>query len=147
LGSEIRINWFSQFFHWEHPIMQRRLCWLAILATVAALWLSPGLSLWAHTATPVAAAAAASIRKRLRFRDLVALGIVANRVTLKNWIKDRGFPPGCLVGPNTRLWDEDEIAAWLASRPTDLKPVHPLKSGRRRGRPRNATAETTATAS
>jgi hypothetical protein len=59
--------------------------------------------------------------KFLRFDDLRERGIVGNRVTLGNWIKDQGFPTGRLVGPNTRLWREDEIEEWLDSRPTHLK--------------------------
>jgi hypothetical protein len=75
--------------------------------------------------------------KRLRFGDLKARGIVNNRPTLRNWIRDRGFPPGQLTGPNTRTWDEDtEINPWLANRPTDLKPAPPPPGpGKRRGRP------------
>jgi hypothetical protein len=59
---------------------------------------------------------------QLRYRDLKERGLFNNRVTLGIWIKERGFPPGRLVGPNTRLWDEAEVAAWLASRPTEPKP-------------------------
>jgi hypothetical protein len=74
------------------------------------------------------------LARQLRYRDLKERGLFNNRVTLALWIKDRGFPPGRLVGPNTRLWDEAEIAAWLASRPTELKPAPKLKPGSRRGR-------------
>jgi hypothetical protein len=77
--------------------------------------------------------------KRLRYRDLVARGIVKNRVTLRNWIEKLGFPPGQLTGPNTRTWDEDtEIEPWLATRPTEPKPAPPSPGpGKRpRGRPR-----------
>ncbi len=79
------------------------------------------------------------MRKRLRFRDLVALGIVQNRVTLSNWIKDRGFPRGSLTGPNSRTWDELEIQEWLDSRPTAPKAA-PIVKGRR-GRPPKSKAE------
>lgn len=61
------------------------------------------------------------MRKRLRYTDLESLGVVRNRVTLANWIRDRGFPPGQLTGPNTRTWDEGEVQAWLNSRPTQPK--------------------------
>ena len=57
----------------------------------------------------------------LRFADLKARGLVRNWTTLINWIKREGFPPGILLGPNTRAWPEDEIEAWLASRPTKIK--------------------------
>lgn len=59
----------------------------------------------------------------LRFDDLRKRGIVHNRVTLSNWIREHGFPPGMLVGPNSRIWPEDSVEAWLASRPTAPKPV------------------------
>jgi hypothetical protein len=55
----------------------------------------------------------------LRFRDLKDRKIVTNHVTLKRWIESEGFPPGRMLGPNTRVWREDEIEAWLASRPTE----------------------------
>jgi hypothetical protein len=53
----------------------------------------------------------------LRFRDLKEQKIVANRMTLKNWIEHEGFPPGRMLAANTRVWFLDEIAAWLDSRP------------------------------
>jgi predicted DNA-binding transcriptional regulator AlpA len=73
------------------------------------------------------------MRKRLRFRDLVALGIVNNRITLNNWIRDLGFPPGQLTGPNSRTWSESEVEIWVASRPVERKAGSP-----RRGRPPKA---------
>jgi predicted DNA-binding transcriptional regulator AlpA len=80
------------------------------------------------------------LARQLRYRDLKERGLFKNRVTLALWIKDQGFPPGRRVGPNTRLWDEAEIGAWLASRPTELKPAAKLKPGSRRGR-RKAEAQ------
>jgi predicted DNA-binding transcriptional regulator AlpA len=59
----------------------------------------------------------------LRFRDLKERGIVNNRVTLDSWIDKQGFPRGRMTGPNTRTWEEQEVAAWLAARPTDKKPA------------------------
>ena len=79
------------------------------------------------------------ISRHLRYRDLQERGIVPNRGTLR----DQGFPPGRLVGPNTRLWNETEITAWLASRPTELKPAPKLKPGSRRGRGRAEQHATT----
>jgi predicted DNA-binding transcriptional regulator AlpA len=79
------------------------------------------------------------MKRRLRYRDLVALGIVNNRPTLQNWIRDRGFPAGQLTGPNSRTWDEGDVQRWLDSRPTALKPA-PIVKGRR-GRPRKAEAQ------
>jgi len=74
------------------------------------------------------------MQKRLRYRDLIERGVVKNRPTLQNWIRDRGFPPGQLTGPNSRTWGEAEVEAWLASRPTAPKPTP--KPSRRPGRPR-----------
>ena len=57
----------------------------------------------------------------LRFRDLKDRNIVSNHVTLKRWIEREAFPPGRLLGPNTRVWRESEIDAWLDSRPTEKR--------------------------
>jgi predicted DNA-binding transcriptional regulator AlpA len=54
--------------------------------------------------------------KFLRFTDLQARGIVANRVTLSRWIRDRGFPAAVKLGPNTAAWRESEVNAWLGAR-------------------------------
>jgi hypothetical protein len=75
------------------------------------------------------------MRKRLRYSDLLALNVVRNRATLRNWIRNGGFPPGQLTGPNSRTWSEAEIQNWLDSRATTPKPK-PV--GNRRGRPRKA---------
>jgi hypothetical protein len=78
------------------------------------------------------------MRRRLRYSDLVALGIVKNRATLRNRIKRDGFPEGELTGPNERTWDEGEVEAYVASRPKGLKSVpqqgcpRPPGAGRRR---------------
>ena len=59
------------------------------------------------------------MRALLRFRDLKDRRIVSNHVTLGRWIEREGFPPGCMLGPNTRVWREAGCQAWLNSRPTD----------------------------
>jgi predicted DNA-binding transcriptional regulator AlpA len=74
------------------------------------------------------------LTRQLRYRDLEERGLFNNRVTLALWIRDHGFPRGRLVGPNTRLWDEADVAAWLANRPTEAKPAPKLKPGSQRGR-------------
>jgi predicted DNA-binding transcriptional regulator AlpA len=74
----------------------------------------------------------------LRYADLEALGIVNNRATLANWIRDRGFPVGQLIGPNSRSWSETEVKAWIANRPTALKPTPTTKNRRK---PERAGAE------
>ena len=58
----------------------------------------------------------------LRFSDLKARGVVHNWVTLQRWIEHEGFPPGRLLGPNTRAGTDDEIAQWLAERPASRTP-------------------------
>ena len=55
----------------------------------------------------------------LRFSDLKDAGIVNNRATLDRWTKDHGFPPGVLLGPNSRDWTEANILDWLGSRPVE----------------------------
>jgi hypothetical protein len=53
----------------------------------------------------------------LRFSDLKKRRIVENWPTLRRWVEKEGFPPGLMLGPNTRGWREEEINEWLASRP------------------------------
>jgi hypothetical protein len=55
----------------------------------------------------------------LRFNDLVEGKIVKNRQTLQNWKRRYGFPAGRLLSPNCRAWTPEEIADWLASRPSE----------------------------
>ena len=57
-----------------------------------------------------------SMFKFLRYPDLVERGIVSNRATLSRWIKHHGFPPGLLIGPNSRAWLEAEIDEWVVER-------------------------------
>jgi predicted DNA-binding transcriptional regulator AlpA len=56
--------------------------------------------------------------KLLRFADLKARGVVSNWPTLLRWIEHEGFPEGIRLGPNIRAWREEELAEWLAKRPT-----------------------------
>jgi predicted DNA-binding transcriptional regulator AlpA len=63
-----------------------------------------------------------AIDKLLRYSDLKALGIVNNRVTLGRLIKTQGFPPGKLLGQNTRVWPEGGVQTWLNSRPVEREP-------------------------
>ena len=55
------------------------------------------------------------------FGDLRAERIVKTRTTLKEWIENQGFPPGRLVGPH-RVWSDEEVYAWVMSRPSDKAP-------------------------
>jgi predicted DNA-binding transcriptional regulator AlpA len=51
----------------------------------------------------------------LRFRHLKALGIVSNRQTLSRWLKDYAFPPGQMIGGNSRVWRRADVDAWMAA--------------------------------
>ncbi len=59
--------------------------------------------------------------KLIRFKQLKERGVVTNRVTLGRWIRDQGFPPGFLLGPNSRAWTEDSVDAWLAARAAETE--------------------------
>jgi predicted DNA-binding transcriptional regulator AlpA len=63
-------------------------------------------------------AAVANLPRYLRYKDLVAAGLVKNWPTLLRWIEHEGFPPGRYLAPNTRAWPETEVVAWLESRPS-----------------------------
>lgn len=52
----------------------------------------------------------------LRFVDLQARRIVPNREYLRVLIRDHGFPPGFMLTPNARVYDEAEVEAWLEKR-------------------------------
>jgi predicted DNA-binding transcriptional regulator AlpA len=54
----------------------------------------------------------------LSFKDLQARGIVRSWPMLKRRVERDGFPPGRMVGPNTRAWIEAEVDDWIKSRPT-----------------------------
>jgi hypothetical protein len=71
------------------------------------------------------------MNRLLRFSDLKDRNIVHNYVTLARWIKREGFPPGFMLGPNTRVWRESDIDAWLATRPTENTLMH--SAAKRRG--------------
>jgi hypothetical protein len=78
--------------------------------------------------------------KFFRFSDLKEIGLVTNRVTLRRWIEKEGFPPGVLLGPNTRGWSKEQIEAWISGRPErredpppeTAKPAPLLPEGSRR---------------
>jgi predicted DNA-binding transcriptional regulator AlpA len=80
--------------------------------------------------------------KWLRFRDLQKRGIANSWAQLGNLIRNQGFPPGRMLGPNTRAWEEEtEIEPWEAGRPVaGPQPRGAAKAGR--GRPRKAEART-----
>jgi predicted DNA-binding transcriptional regulator AlpA len=59
--------------------------------------------------------------KLIRYNDLVEKGVINSRMTLKRLIDAQGFPRGKLITPNARAWDEAEVDAWIAARPTARK--------------------------
>lgn len=80
--------------------------------------------------------------KYLRYADLKERRLVNNRATLKNRIDKFGFPPGRLIGPNTRGWTEEEIAVYEANCQVAPKAT-PLRPGGR-ARKTKAAVEVTA---
>jgi predicted DNA-binding transcriptional regulator AlpA len=68
------------------------------------------------------------VSQYLRFRDLQARGIIASWPILRRRVDHDGFPSGRKTGPNTRIWTEDEVNAWIASRPTERKIPHPRRA-------------------
>ena len=81
----------------------------------------------------------------LRFADLKAAGIINSWVMLKRRVKHDNFPPGVMIGKNTRAWDEAEIKAWLKSRPV-AGPAPRGIAKAPRGRPRKVKAAASADA-
>ena len=69
--------------------------------------------------------------KYLRYPKLVERGLVNNRATLKNLIDKCGFPPGRLIGPNTRVWTDEELDAYVAGCPVAPKAAPPSPRSRR----------------
>jgi predicted DNA-binding transcriptional regulator AlpA len=54
----------------------------------------------------------------LRYRDLVDLRIVSNRVTLRRWMarENDPFPQAIALGPNSIAWRAVEVEKWLERR-------------------------------
>ena len=59
--------------------------------------------------------------KLIRYNDLVEKGVVNSRMTLKRLIDTQDFPPGVLITPNARAWEEAKVDAWIAARPAARK--------------------------
>jgi hypothetical protein len=64
---------------------------------------------------------AAALPVYVRFKDLVAAGVVGNWPMLARLVDEQGFPPGILLGANSRAWKLAEVQTWLAGRPTARK--------------------------
>jgi predicted DNA-binding transcriptional regulator AlpA len=52
----------------------------------------------------------------LRYEDLVAMGVVRNRTSLRRWIKTANFPAPIRLGPHSIAWRKDLVLRWLESR-------------------------------
>ncbi|MBJ7410852.1 MAG: hypothetical protein JHD15_10905 [Phenylobacterium sp.] len=61
----------------------------------------------------------------LRFADLKARKIVTNWPQLKRLVDNYGFPPGYLLSPAVRVWDSEDVEAWLESRRTASRAASP----------------------
>ena len=69
------------------------------------------------------------VPKFLRLKDLKERGIAKTHQAVRHMQIHHGFPLGRLLGPGTRVWTEDEINEWLASRPVEVS-----EQARRRAR-------------
>jgi predicted DNA-binding transcriptional regulator AlpA len=70
-------------------------------------------------------------RRALRFPDLKVRYGITSRQHLRNLIRHHGAPAGRLLGPNFRVWFDDEWEAWIASRPTAPSPLAVSRSRKR----------------
>jgi predicted DNA-binding transcriptional regulator AlpA len=59
--------------------------------------------------------------KLLSYDDLVDLNIVSNRMTLRRWMRDQGFPQPIQLGPNTVRWSQSKVWGWIESRQREGK--------------------------
>jgi hypothetical protein len=57
--------------------------------------------------------------KYVRFRDLKARGIADSWARLNQLIENEGFPRGRLLSPQVRVWTEQELQDFHASRPVE----------------------------
>lgn len=62
-------------------------------------------------------------QKYVRFSDLRGWGIVSNWTTLRRWIKVGRFPPGRMIGPNSRAWTIEEVAEFQQQLDADVEVV------------------------
>ncbi len=59
--------------------------------------------------------------KCLRFSDLVELGIIRNRMTLKRWVGSGHFPAPIRLGANSIAWRSSDVQAWLDARTAETR--------------------------
>jgi predicted DNA-binding transcriptional regulator AlpA len=69
--------------------------------------------------TQVGVSMSNGVSKFLRLKNLEELGIAKSHQAVRHMQMHYGFPLGRLLGPGTRVWTEDEINEWLASRPVE----------------------------
>jgi predicted DNA-binding transcriptional regulator AlpA len=69
------------------------------------------------------------MRTILRFSDLAERKVVSNWPQVRRLIDNHGFPEGFMLGANSRAWFEDEVDAWLKSRPSASEAKPPLRGG------------------
>ena len=50
--------------------------------------------------------------KTLRFSELQEI-IPVSRSSIHRWVRAGNFPAPISLGPNTRVWREEDIRAWL----------------------------------
>jgi predicted DNA-binding transcriptional regulator AlpA len=79
----------------------------------------------------------------LRFKQLQQQYVPVAKVTGFNWVRDGKFPPPLQLNPGVVnspiVWPEDEILAWLATRPRGFGPCHAelMEAHRRKAMRRN----------
>ena len=61
--------------------------------------------------------------KFYRFSDIKASGLAPNWPTLRRWQAKLGFPPGTLMGENSRVWTGKELNEYVRSRPVGPAPL------------------------
>lgn len=76
-----------------------------------------------------------------KYPKLVARGLVNNRTTLRNRIRAGTFPPGRLLGPNDRVWTDEELDEHAANCPVEPKKAPPPPKTPRRKREPTAVLE------
>jgi Prophage CP4-57 regulatory protein (AlpA) len=85
-----------------------------------------------HHSAPPAAQAPAGDRRLIRFAHLKARGICENRERLAYLIEKQDFPRGFWTGPNSHVWWEHEVDAWLKSCPTERPATNQANPPRKR---------------
>jgi hypothetical protein len=60
------------------------------------------------------------VPKFLCRKNLEERGIAKTNQAVRHIQIHHGFPLGRLLGPGMRVWTEDEINEWLASRPVEI---------------------------